>query len=361
MDYRTRWQQKRRRRQFIRLTAIPALIICIILVVYGVRLLFGAGARWSYQGPADNLAIPSTRGNLIVGVFSEGSVQCLRLIDGQPVWENLFARPYRFVAPAVISAGTVVVGSDYDAIYGLDVTRGSQKWAVQADGSFRNTPLVVDDVVYLASTGGKVYALKIADGTMVHEPVDTGRPLSGRPALIDEVLVVPSSDGMVLGLDMQQGAIVWARRLPVSITTPVIKASPFAAVGSDDGREYVINAADGTVQMVSTLRGLVRTAACDEEYLYFADSEGWIRKVKLATGRSVWRRHVAQSLQDGPYRSGEMLYCLVGGDTVIAVSARDGSVVRRYGGFEGAVHLDVGSGFIAVGTCDGQIHAVELP
>lgn len=361
VDYRTRWQQKRRRRQFIRLTAIPAAIICIVLLVYGIRSLFGGATHWSYQGPSDSLALPCIRGNLIIGVFSEGRVQCLSLINGEPVWENLFARPYRFLAPAVISGGTAVIGSDYDAIYGVNVTDGDVKWGVEGEGPFRNAPLLVEDTVYLASTSGKVYALDIKDGSTVHQPVDTGRPLSGRPALVEGVLVVPASDGVVLGLDMQKAATMWICRLPVSITAPVVEAGPFVAIGSDDGREYVINPADGTVQMVSNLPGLIRTATSDDEYLYFADSEGWIRKMELATGRSVWRRRVASSLQDGPHRSGEKLYCLVDGNAVAVVSARDGSVMRRYGGYDGALHLDLGSGFMAVGTCDGQIHALELP
>lgn len=362
LDYRTRWQQKRRRRQIIRLAAIPVIVVVIALAVYGIRSLVSEGRAWTFQGPEDNIAVPAIRGNLLVTVFSEGQARCLRLVDGTPLWEKPLSLPTRFLAPAAIASGTVVIGSELDRIYGVHVTSGASRWDVEAEGPFRCAPLLVDGTAYLASAEGKIYCLDAETGARVHEPISTGRPLSGTPALIDGLLVAGASDGVVLGLEPSTGKIAWTRRLRVSLMSPTIQAGSFAAIGSDHGREYVIDPRDGTVKYASTLPGLIRTAAAsDDEHLFFADSEGWVRCVDLRTGSGIWRRRIGRSLQAGPYYHSNRLYCLIEGDTVVGLSPDDGRIEQHWSGYEGAVDMAVGSGYFCVGSWDGRVHAVQLP
>jgi len=360
LDYRTHWQQKRRRRQLLRLAGIPIVILGITVVGLLVQSLRANAVDWSYSGPDDNLAAPSIIGNLVMAAFSEGEIHCLRINDGSTVWPVPLRRPQRFVSPAAVASGTVIICADYGKVYAVRLTDGEMRWETEAEGPLCGTPLIADRTVYIASKTGKIYAFAIEDGSR-RFVTDTGAALGGQPALCNGVVVAAGSHGSIVGLDPASGKQLWNCRVSATFMCPVAEAGGLAAVGSEQGRMYVVDPLEGKVKFSVAVSGLLRNkAVSDGQSLYFCDSTGWLYSIDLSNGARRFSKRLGNSVEAGPCLHRGALYCLVDGSRVVEVEAENGELKRCWRGYEKACSLAVGSYYLVVGTYTAQLLAIEL-
>lgn len=361
MDYRSRWQQKRRRRQTIRLVLVPLVLLAVVLISLLVRALGQGALSWMYEGPADNVVSPVVTANLVVAAFSEGQVRCLRVVDGSEVWEAPFRRPQRFTSAPAVAKGVAVIAADYGKVYAVGLVDGDLNWEIEVPGALRGRPLIADTTVYLASSNGQVHAIDLITGERLFA-TDAGAVLSEQPALSGRVLVVAGKEGIIVGLDAGSGQHLWRSRLNTNVISRPVPVDDMIAIGSEQGRMQVIDPADGQIKFTAQAAGMIRTpAVAHAGSMYFCDTDGWLHKHDLRTGQRRFSRRLGESLQAGPLMYGDYIYCLVDGRRVVKVDLEEGLVKRYWSVDTAACLMAVGSQHIVVGTHDGRIVAVEMP
>ncbi len=343
-----------------RLALIPVVIVGATLIALLVRSVRCSAVIWSYDGPANNIAVPTISGNLVVAAFSEGQVTCLRVIDGSEVWPVPFRRPQRFITAPGVAAGAAIVCSDYGKVCAVDITDGQKRWEADLQDLLSGAPLVTDEAVYVVSSSGKVHAFSAKTGN--HRwATSTGTSLCGQPTFCEGVIVTAGSEGIILGLDADSGRILWRRPLSATLNCPVAEVAGLAAVGSDQGHMYVLDPATGKVMFSAGTAGLIRTkAASDGRNLYFCDTDGWLRKLELPSGIPQFSRRLGKSVEAGPVLYRDAIYCLVDGERVVEVNPADGDVRRCWRGYGAACRLAVDSYYLVVGTYTGKLFAIEL-
>jgi eukaryotic-like serine/threonine-protein kinase len=358
LDYRTRLQQERRKRQVLFLALIPAVIVGATLVGILLRALTASAVAWTYEGPKDNFAIPAVSGNVIVAVFSEGQVHCLRVLDGSQTWPTAFYCSQRLLNAAAIVGDTAVICSDYGKVYGLDISNGERRWSRELTGLLRGSLAVTGTLAYVATRAGKVYELDTQTGR--HRLLaDTQVPFCAGPALCGDLLVAAGFDGAIVAIEIPAGNLRWRKRADATFVAPVAQVGQLVAIGSDQGRMYVFDPQTGSIIYTFEAAGLIRTAAVGlDDTMFFCDSDGWLYSCDAATGASRFRRRIGDSLQAGPIVYHDALYCLVDGDRVVELD-HQGSVRRSWRGYQGACHLALGSGYIVVGTHTGRLYGIE--
>jgi outer membrane protein assembly factor BamB len=135
--------------------------------------------------------------------------------------------------PAGAPVETTPVVHDDDLIYadGAGTTwvwpldpelRDTPRWTHSGSAPVLATPLVTDDLVFVATVTNVVYALDRATGELVWrhaQKLDPGRSAelelygAPTPALVGELLVTGFSDGTLVGLTAKGGELVWQRRV----------------------------------------------------------------------------------------------------------------------------------------------------
>jgi len=60
---------------------------------------------------------------------------------------------------AIAEGGRIYFGSVDGFLYCLDAENGNLIWKFQTDGAITGTPFLAEDIVYIGSTDGKMYAL----------------------------------------------------------------------------------------------------------------------------------------------------------------------------------------------------------
>lgn len=178
---------------------------------------------------------------LVVVATKKGEVIALDRVDGRLLWtSNLSSQA---LAPAAISAGVVVVQSVDGKLTGLSATDGKRLWRYERTepplslyGTAR--PVIVADAVLTGFASGKVVAVQIRSGKLLWElPVaqPQGRNEVERlvdvdvsPVVVRNVLYVASYQGKIIALDAQTGRILWSR-----------DASTFSGMDSDANNIYL--------------------------------------------------------------------------------------------------------------------------
>lgn len=147
--------------------------------------------------------------------------------------------------------------------------------------------------VYAATNAGSIYALSLADGSILWR-TKTRLPLSAGPAVGAGMVVTASSNGVVLALDPTTGKILWQSALDGEILAVPAIAPGSVVVRTTDGR-IVALASDSGKQLWKTsydvprliLRGAGDPVIADRT-VYEGLNNGQLVALNLDDGKQLW-------------------------------------------------------------------------
>ena len=250
---------------------------------------------WSKRLPVASLPSPTVAdGRLFVAETDRNRLLALDAATGETLWD--YHLDDWVIAPPAINDGLLIATSNDAKIHILDVNTGKLRMIYDAgEGRWtRGGPAVTDDLLYISSNGvrrdgnrarvwgidyrGHRYPLErpiyyvrtqlAVWGFAKQPPVQQGTVWSTRtsgkqpyqPAISRQAAVVADAVGLVTGVDVSTGEIIWETDLAVDITTAATVAGPVALVGDEHGRVIALSTADGSQQWIASLEGSVAAA-----------------------------------------------------------------------------------------------------
>lgn len=221
--------------------------------------IFGLGAAdgeriWSFDRIPPSLMLRGNSTPLLLGSqavvgLDNGRVTSLRLIDGQPQWEQ---------------AVTVPSG------------RTELERITDIDADLLETP----DCVLAASYGGEVACLSPSSGEALWRR--SIRSYSGMAATEDKVFV-SDNNGVVWGLDLSSGAAVWKQEeLQYRRLSPPAWFGGYVVVGDFEGYLHWIDPADGRIvaRMRAGSAPIMLAPVAAEDRLYVMNAEGRVSAIR---------------------------------------------------------------------------------
>lgn len=168
------------------------------------------------------------------------------------------------VSSPVVLNNMLYVGSEDGKLYAIDAISGEVKWQYKTDGAIHSTPAISNGKVFFLSYDGFFYALDLKDGELVWK-FKTGGEFKFQvkdyykgdfkpdfwdfylsSAIVDNAMVYfGSSDSNVYALDIETGAKKWQFKTGGSIhSSPAIYKNNLI-IGSWDSNIYCLNATTG--------------------------------------------------------------------------------------------------------------------
>ncbi|MFF6907264.1 PQQ-binding-like beta-propeller repeat protein [Streptomyces sp. NPDC012389] len=241
------------------------------------------------------------------------------------------------------------------ALHAFGAADGKPRWTFPLDARFQR-PEVADGVVYLTSTGDKLYALDAADGRLRWSFTAPDAPVT-TPAVTEGMVYVCGSEGRLFAIDATNGKHRWVYGYPWK--KDVLPAAPVAVggmayVGDSEGTLHAIDAATGRKRWShpSTSGSQVfSSAAIADGTAYYTSADGRLYAVDATSGERLWSFRVSDLQPSGAVTADGMVYVHDFTDTLYAVNAADGKLRWSFP-LSGSVSLDpaVGGGTVCIAT-----------
>lgn len=372
MNYRSRWQERRRKEAQKRLAMSLAAVACLVLGIALADRLTADTHLWLQDLHLRAPVFFTHRSGVLYCTSPGRLAQALSLRTGRPLWSEPH-RPYMGSGgPPVVAGSRVIVFSDDGRATSLDRVSGEPGWQMGTGYTIRGAPLVFDNLLYFGCDDGNVYAIDARTGMEIWRAYAKA-PVNSGFAEIRQGLMFGTADGRILCVNAKTGTPArWrVRRLGLSVNVGPVPAGQDLLFGTDGGRAYLVDPVSGMVTRYVEMpgMGLVRAQpVADRKGFYVATTDGWIlacdQEGASGPGRMEprWAKDIGREVSAGPVLHDGLIYCGNGGSYVLALDARTGHIVDRWkcpAPVRGSIV--VADGVIAAGTEDGQVAAFQAP
>lgn len=163
---------------------------------------------------------------------------------GELKWDKPFKTGGGIGSKPLVVNGVVYFGSFDSKFYAVNAETGTQEWVFGEAGNwFWSEALYDNGIIYACSLDHNVYAIDADSGELASEwstnPFSTEDQIRSSPVIVGDVLVVASEDGKVYGIDLESGEERWK---PIELESSIL--APLSAAG---GMVYINTRHDNTV------------------------------------------------------------------------------------------------------------------
>ncbi len=150
-----------------------------------------------------------------------GTVNCASTVNGlgitpciQARWKKGFNEWPNGMSQPVVVGNTVFQANMDGKLYAYDTETGNEKWTFDAGSAIAVTPAIFNNRIYFGDFSGKIYALNIADKSLVAGfPIQTGGAIYSSPVVIQEgstiKVFIGSNDGKLYGINGENGQLLF--------------------------------------------------------------------------------------------------------------------------------------------------------
>lgn len=276
---------------------------------------------------------PEVAGEQLIIGSTDGDLVALSSRDGAQRWRIRLGSEVLSV-PRVVE-DLVVAHTIDDNVFGIELTDGGERWrffhpapVLTLHGS--STPVPAGDGVVVGISGGRLVYLDTEQGapfweTLVTRPsgrteLDRIADLDADPVVVGEVVYVASFNGDLAAIDLLTGDILWRRELSAHAG---IAATPEALYITDsDDNLWSAEPTDGAGRWKqdALLYRRVTAPAVLGNRLVVGDLEGWLHLIDRNDGRLLGRVRVAKaSINHTPVVANGVVYVYAADGTLAAL------------------------------------------
>ncbi|MFC1606701.1 PQQ-binding-like beta-propeller repeat protein [Candidatus Latescibacterota bacterium] len=161
-------------------------------------------------------------------------------------------------------------------------------WLKDLGSGMQGAPVIHDDIFIVPTIEGGVYALRMDDGAEVwHQPVTDGQ-IIGRMAVFGST-VFYGAGRTVQACDAQSGEHLWQTLLDRTVIAGVTAGNGKLYVPAGDDKLYCLDTVNGKVLWsYRVTRPIIMEAATDSGRVFFGAMDGYIRSLDGTTGNELW-------------------------------------------------------------------------
>jgi outer membrane protein assembly factor BamB len=230
-------------------------------------------------------------------------------------------RTQTFFSPPVISDELLIVGGYDNVVYAVNKTSRNEQWRFEgASGRIIGGLVIFENYIFVPSADGTLYVLNLDNGALVWS-FETEQAIWSTPLIKDERVFVTSMDHFVYALDIENGELIWKQELSASITDSVSIADDLLLVGTLGSQVVALNVDNGAEIWRFDTEGWVwGSPTIVDDVAYFGDVQGNLYGVSTRRGEQQ-----ATEKLDGPITASPLLI----EDTMYFFTQNNGTVYAR--------------------------------
>jgi outer membrane protein assembly factor BamB len=149
-----------------------------------------------------------------------------------------------------VDDGVVYFGSFDRGVYAVGLEDGVRRWRFPTDGGVPASPVVEDGRLYVGSIDSTFYAIDVETGRAVWRFDGGGSWYWSRAVISGGVVFAPSLDGNLYALNKSSGSLLWTLETDGALVGAPVLVRDMLAVPSLDGVLRLVNVDDGSVEFI---------------------------------------------------------------------------------------------------------------
>jgi eukaryotic-like serine/threonine-protein kinase len=221
----------------------------------------------------------------------------------------------------VVDGDAVYFGAYDDNVYALNAEDGSLRWAFQTADPVVNSLILREDILYVGSTDGTLYAIDTTACTnscplTAARTFDTGSSIWASPLLVDDTIYVAAMNGRLYALNAETLEPVDGFSFEGKaglLMEPTLVNDDTLLTGGIDNKLYALDPATGAENW--SFEGgnwFWGSPVVDGETIYVGDLDGNVHALSVSDGNSMWSDAFKT---ESPIRSAPLL----AGETLVVV------------------------------------------
>ncbi|MCJ7470389.1 PQQ-binding-like beta-propeller repeat protein [Candidatus Bathyarchaeota archaeon] len=270
-------------------------------------------------------------------------------------------------SPAVVD-DIVFVGSLDGYVYAWNATPPyATQWKSDKIGAIYSSPTVVEQVVYVGSADKNIYALNATNGAEIWHNA-TGGEVKSSPVVGEGVLYVGSSDGYFYALNASTGSELWRYRTASPIESSPAIFGDTIVFGTNDGRVYSLNKTGRYEWHFQTNGPVASSPAFADGIIFVGSNDTKVYAINATSGAEIWNYTVEGTATASPAIAYDRVF--VGSDDgyLYALNATsshlgEGERLKWKIATDGPITSSPavsGDGKVFVGSCDNRTCAFDV-
>ncbi len=215
-------------------------------------IMFGVDAQHTHNNPYEHVLNGSNVSHL------------------QQKWTALTGAPI-YSSPAVAN-DLVYVGSEDGKLYAFDALTDQQKWIAVIGTALYSSPAVANGLVYVGSKDDKLYAFDALTGQQKWT-AQTGASIGSSPAVANGLVYVGCRDHRLYAFNALTGEQRWAAQTGAPINSSPLVANGLVYVGSRDHKLYAFNALTGEQRWAALTGNMINSSPIVANGVVYIGSE----------------------------------------------------------------------------------------
>jgi outer membrane protein assembly factor BamB len=267
--------------------------------------------------------VGASEGMVLFGT-GQGEVVALSSADGTELWRNSLTSE---VVAVPNTDGNIVVAQTIDGkLFALDAKTGEHRWRYETPAPIltlrgSGKPLFTGSMVVAGFANGKVIAFNTRNGLIQWEQrvalpqgrseLDRMVDISASPLLHDNVIYVASYQGRIVALNRSNGRPLWAADTSTHQDLAAARRTVFLSEANSRVTAYRSTSGEILWQNDQMLRRYINGPQVIGDYVAVADFKGYLHVMNQSDGEFVARRRLNRRGVSGSMMSdGDILYVL---------------------------------------------------
>ena len=303
------------------------------------------------QAPATSIPVPTEQPvagiTLYRGNSQRTGVFDFPAIRQQPSvkWQKKVSSTW--LMPPVLAEGNLYTGSGDGVLYALDAKTGDELWSTGGFGQLENSGAVAGDLVVVGGYNQSVRALDRKTGEE-RWSFDATTAVQASPLIVDQVVYI-ATDHSLYALDLASGELQWEAQTGDEGAYMGAPAYEDGIIYTTGGKYLLaVNGSDGTELWRIQKEEQYTALAVAAQTIYVGNFDGNFYAYDQNTGEEKWKFEGGGIFWAGPAVQGNTVYT-GNDDTVYALDAQTGEELWSFkGGSESVSEPTVSDGVVYV-------------
>jgi outer membrane protein assembly factor BamB/serine/threonine protein kinase len=247
------------------------------------------------------------------------------------------------------------------ALTPANVAMLTQAWKDNTGGGIGSAPTVANGIVYISSSGGKMYAINAGTGEVLWNKPIGSYDFGNAPTVANGVVYMGGFDHLLYALDSETGATLWTAPTGGRIGSSPTLANGVIYIGSDDGTLYAFDAAKGKQHWSVATGGFIRSSpAVANGVVYVGSDDNNLYAIKADTGAILWKVPAGDKIRSSPAVANGVVYVGSDDNNLYAIKADTGAILWKVPtGDKIRSSPAIANGVVYVGSEDHKLYAFD--